>query len=154
MVAAAIVFILGQATAQSSAAVTFLTPEQLAAAHSTAPSRQAGTDAAELVKQPGYQVLQIRRTAPGGSEVHAEWADIWYVLRGHATLVTGGSMVEGATTEPGETRGKGVVNGESRELKGGELVVIPPGVPHWISKIQGEIVYLLVKAPKALPVTK
>jgi mannose-6-phosphate isomerase-like protein (cupin superfamily) len=84
---------------------------------------------------------------PGGAEVHAEWADVWYVLRGKATLVTGGSVVEGVTTRPGEINGKAIVGGDERQLKGGEVVVIPSGVPHWISKVQGEVVYLVVKAP-------
>ena len=147
MVGAAVVFMLCQAAAGTGASATVVTPDALAEALRAAQGRQQGMDVAELAKQPGYSVLEGRRSVPGGAEVHADWADIWYVLRGQATLVTGGNVVEGATTQPGEIRGKGIVGGDERQLKGGEVVIIPSGVPHWISKVQGEIVYLVVKAP-------
>lgn len=142
------ILILGQVAMPAASSVTFLTADQLAAALRSAHGRQAGIELVELVKQPGYSVLQVRRTVPGASEVHADMADVWYVLRGEATLVTGGSVVEGRTTEPGEIRGKGVTGGEERHLSGGDVVSIPPGTPHWISKVQGEVVYLVVKASR------
>ena len=150
----AVMLILGQTAVASGSAVTFLTSDQLSAALRSVEGRQQGIELAELAKQPSYSVLQIRRTTPGGSEVHAEWADVWYVVRGGATLVTGGTVVEGKTTEPGEIRGKAIAGGEQRQLKGGEVVVIPSGVPHWISKVEGEIVYLVVKAPSGRAGTK
>lgn len=146
-VGAAAIFVVGQVVASASAGVTCLDQGQLTAALRAVQADQGGTQVAELAKTPGYSVLEIRRTAPGGSEVHAQWADIWYVQGGKATLVTGGKVVDGVTTAPGETRGKAVAGGEERELKGGEVLVIPAGVPHWISKIEGEFVYLVVKAP-------
>jgi mannose-6-phosphate isomerase-like protein (cupin superfamily) len=143
----AAIFVIGQAMASAGTGATCLDKGQLAAALQAAQADQAGTQVAELVKAPGYSVLEIRRTAAGGSEVHAEWADVYYVQSGKATLVTGGKVVDGVTTAPGETRGKALAGGEERELKGGEVVVIPAGVPHWISKVEGELVYLVVKAP-------
>ena len=137
--------ILGQAAVQPGSGVVFLTPTQLAAAVEAAPTRQ-GTAVAELAKRASYSVLEIRRTAAGGAELHEHMADVWYVLRGQGVLVTGGVVVEGAVTEPGEIRGKGISGGERRQLKGGEVVVIPAGVPHWLSGVQGEFVYLVVKA--------
>jgi len=150
----AAIFVLGQAAASASTAVTCLNQDQLAAALRAVGDGRGGTQVAELATEPGYSVLEIRRTAPGESEVHAKWADIWYVQGGRATLVTGGEVVDGVTTAPGETRGKGVAGGEERDLKGGEVVVIPAGVPHWISKIDGEFVYLVVKAPSDRPTRK
>ena len=147
LAAAAVLFVLAQAAAPPGAAVTILTPDQLSGALRAVQGRQPGIEVAELVKQPGYSVLQIRRTAAGACEVHADWADVWYVQRGSATLLTGGTVVEGVTAEPGEIRGKGVAGGEQRELRGGEVVVIPAGVPHWISKVDTEFVYVAVKAP-------
>lgn len=154
LIGATTVLILGQALAASTPPVTFLTPEALASALRPVEGRPAGLEMAELARQPGYAVLALRRTSSGSVEVHTEWADVWYVVRGNATLVTGGNVVEGATTEPGEIRGKGITGGEPRPLKGGEVIVIPPGVPHWISEVQGELVYLVVKAPIARPETK
>ncbi len=144
---AAVMLALGQAVSVSTTPVTFLTPDALAAALRSVQGRQQGIEVAELAKRPSYSVLEIRRTESGAAEVHAEWADVWLVVRGGATLVTGGTVVDGATTDPGEIRGKGVAGGDPRELKGGEVIVIPAGVPHWISRVQGELVYLVVKVP-------
>ncbi len=145
--------IFGQAAVQSGSGVSVLTPSELAAALEAAPSRQ-GAAVAELAKHPSYSVLQIRRTVAGGAEVHDHMADVWYVMRGHGALVTGGTVLEGATTEPGEIRGKSISGGKRWALAGGDAVVIPAGVPHWLSEVQGEFVCLVVKAASAPPTTK
>jgi len=146
LTSAVAILILGQA-ASPAPKTTVLTAPQMAAVLEKTPASQPGLQVASLFGPHGFAVLEIRRTTAGGSEVHAEMADVWYVLRGSGTLVTGGTVVDGVTTEPGEIRGKGIAGGDVRELTGGELVVVPPGVPHWLSKVKGEeFVYLVVKA--------
>ncbi|HEV8336133.1 MAG TPA: hypothetical protein VGR67_06955 [Candidatus Polarisedimenticolia bacterium] len=133
--------------------VIFLTAGQVREAIQKAPEDRSGRGgfyAARLTAAPEYSVAEVRRTSAGRSELHARFADIWYVLRGDATLVTGGSLIGGQETEPGELRGRGVSGGDRRPIHGGEVVVIPAGVPHWISAVDGkEIVYLIVKVPSS-----
>jgi mannose-6-phosphate isomerase-like protein (cupin superfamily) len=93
-------------------------------------------------------VLGIRRTAPTRSEVHAGFADVWYVLAGAATLVTGGAILGGEETVSGEFRGRGINGGEARRVQPGDFVVVPPRVPHWVSRVgPGELLYFVVKVP-------
>ncbi len=93
-----------------------------------------------------HSVLLVRRTTPGRAEVHASLTDVWYVIDGSGTLVTGGKAVNGKTVAPGELRGSGVLGGIARHIGKGDIVDIPAGVPHWVSKIDGkELVYLTVK---------
>lgn len=93
-------------------------------------------------------VFGIRRTAAGNAEVHAAFTDVWYVIEGAATLVTGGDVVGGTATPPGETQGQSIKGGNSRTLQKGEFAVIPAGVPHWVSGIEGkELLYIVVKMP-------
>ena len=93
-------------------------------------------------------VIGIRRTQPGRSELHAHFADVWYVLKGEATLVIGGKILDGKEVGPGEIRGRSIGEGISRELRAGDYAVIPPGVPHWISRVVGEeFLYIVVKVP-------
>jgi quercetin dioxygenase-like cupin family protein len=33
----------------------------------------------------------------------------------------------------------------NHELKEGDVIVIPAGTPHWFSKINGSIVYLVIR---------
>ena len=93
-----------------------------------------------------YQVHTSKRDAAGKVEVHTEDADIFYVLTGSATLVTGGTMLGGQPTGPGELRGDSIDGGQSRQIAKGDVVVIPAGVPHWFKEVKGPITYYTVKA--------
>lgn len=93
-----------------------------------------------------YMVHASRREAPGMVEVHEEDADIVYVQKGSATLVTGGRLQDGKATGPGEIRGMNLEGGEARELKPGDVVIIPAGTPHWFKEVSSPFTYYVVKA--------
>ena len=67
---------------------------------------------------------------------------------GEATIVTGGTMVGGKQTAPGQLRGSDVQGGETRHLKKGDLIVIPAGIPHWFKVVSPTVNYLTVKVIK------
>jgi mannose-6-phosphate isomerase-like protein (cupin superfamily) len=96
----------------------------------------------------GYTVSGIRRTGPGQVEVHEKETDIFYVVEGAATIVTGGTVVGGRQTAPGQVRGTGVRGGETRHLAKGDIITIPAGVPHWFKEVSPSINYLTVKVIK------
>jgi uncharacterized protein GlcG (DUF336 family)/quercetin dioxygenase-like cupin family protein len=93
-----------------------------------------------------YMVHASRRTQAGGVEIHNEDADIVYVLDGTATLVTGGKPLDAKTVAPGEIRGSGIEGGDTRELKKGDVVIVPAGVPHWFQQVSNPFLYYVVKA--------
>lgn len=93
-----------------------------------------------------YMVHASRRDAPGMVEVHDDDADIVYVLKGTATLVTGGTLLDGKSTAPGEIRGMNLEGGEARQLNPGDVVVIPAGTPHWFKEVSNPFTYYVVKA--------
>jgi len=131
--------------------VTFLTGAELLRAIENAPEEtpgQPGLYSLHLSANSEYPVIGIRRTRPGRSELHTNFTDVWYVLQGDATFVTGGAVVDGIETQPGEIRGGGISGGDSRHLEKGDFAVVPAGVPHWISEIEGkEFLYIVVKVP-------
>ena len=92
-----------------------------------------------------YMVHASRREAPGAVEVHVKDTDILYVLKGSATIVTGGTMVDGKPTAPNEIRGREINGGESRNLAPGDVMIIPNGVPHWFKEVQAPFLYYVVK---------
>jgi mannose-6-phosphate isomerase-like protein (cupin superfamily) len=98
-----------------------------------------------------YSAETVRRTKPDRAEVHKTQMDIWHVVEGGGTLVTGGSLVEPKETEPNELRGRAISGGEERHVSKGDFLTIPSGVPHWIRSIDGkEIIYLVVKVTPAV----
>ena len=67
------------------------------------------------------------------------------VVRGTATLVTGGTAVEPKTIAPNELRGKYIDGGETRKLVPGDVVIIPNNVPHWFKDVSSPFNYYVVK---------
>ena len=94
----------------------------------------------------GYQVHTSRREKAGMVEVHILDADIFYVVSGSATLVTGGAMTGGKEIAPNEWRGEAIDGGDSRKIGKGDVVVIPAGTPHWFKDVDGPVTYFAVKA--------
>lgn len=109
--------------------------------------RAAFAKGSPLLEKQGhnYWVLAGRRDKPGQAELHEKDLDIFYVLQGSATFVTGGKMVDGKTTAPGEVRGEAIEGGETHTLSKDDVVVIPPGIPHWFKDVQGLFLYYVVK---------
>ena len=95
-----------------------------------------------------FKVLAGRRDAPGPVEIHERDTDVFYVLDGSATFVTGGKGVDMKTVSPGEIRGKEIVGGEPHHLVKGDVIVIPNGVPHWFKEVNGPFTYFVVKVTK------
>src|SRR6201994_474422 len=91
------------------------------AKHLQAIAAKADGSASEtLEKYPHHYTMLAYRQHSGGGELHQNFADIFFILDGHATVVTGGSLVEQKTTGPGEVRGKSVDGGSRQELKAGD----------------------------------
>jgi len=72
--------------------------------------------------------------------------DVFYVVSGHATFVTGGEMVDPHTTAPNEIRGTSIRNGTTQKLSAGDVVVVPSGVPHWFQTVAEPFDYFVVKS--------
>jgi mannose-6-phosphate isomerase-like protein (cupin superfamily) len=99
----------------------------------------------------------------GGSE-HSEITEIYHVISGSGTLLTGGTIanakvrapnVESVKTLTGpSSAGNEIRGGTSRTLNAGDVVIIPPNTPHTFTEITSdEIVYLVVRVDphKVLP---
>jgi mannose-6-phosphate isomerase-like protein (cupin superfamily) len=101
-----------------------------------------------IARDDGWRVHAAERDAPGQAERHEADTDVWYVLAGGATLVTGGDLVDPSATAPGEERAASIRGGTERTIAAGDLVTIRPGVPHWIKAVDGRVRYLTVKVPR------
>jgi glc operon protein GlcG len=124
---------------QKSSAVVFFDAETVKAAF------QKGSVLAGAENGENYMVHASRREAAGMAEVHELDADIIYVLEGTATFVTGGRAVDLKQVAANEFRGSSVEGGETRELKKGDVVIVPKNTPHWFKKVDGAFLYYVVK---------
>ena len=90
-------------------------------------------------------------------------SEVYHIIDGSATLVTGPDMVDQkrrpATLQTvREFNGPGnnaatIRNGVTYQLKPGDVIVIPAGVGHWFTRIDDHITYLMVRIDpdKAVP---
>jgi glc operon protein GlcG len=101
-----------------------------------------------LVSQPDLIVQGAHRAEAGQVEVHDKETDVIYLIDGEATIVTGGMMVGGKNTAPGQWRGSEIQGGETRHLTRGDVIVIPAGIPHWFKEVPKSVNYFVVKAVK------
>lgn len=98
-----------------------------------------------LATAPNLSITVAHRAEPGMVEVHDKETDTFYVLDGSATIVTGGTMVGGSVTGPGQHRGADITGGQAQRLTKGDVLVIPAGVPHWFKEVPSSIDYYVVK---------
>jgi mannose-6-phosphate isomerase-like protein (cupin superfamily) len=137
------------ATNQSSASSTVPAPAAPEGVKyfSSAEVRASFEKGSPLMNKDGrtYWVITGRRDKPGQSELHEKDTDVFYVLQGSATFVTGGKMVDPKTTAPGEVRGSAIEGGDVHTLSKDDVIVIPAGVPHWFKDVQGTFLYFVVK---------
>jgi glc operon protein GlcG len=121
------------------AAVTFFDSKTVSDAFSKGAVLEDGSNGEN------YMVHASRREKPGMSEVHELDTDIIYVLDGTATFVTGGKSVDPKMVAANEYRGTMIDGGDTRELKKGDVVIVPKGTPHWFKQIDGAFLYYVVK---------
>lgn len=103
----------------------------------------------------GIGVLHRTQDQKQNTAVHFKVSEIYHIMKGSATLVTGGTVVNPKVRAadsvevsredgPGVT-GTAIQGGVNNELKEGDVIVIPAGTPHWFSKINGSISYLVIR---------
>jgi len=91
-----------------------------------------GSATEPVTKYPRHCTMLTFRGHDGVAELHDDFADLYLVLDGHATMVTGGVLIGGLPIDEGEYRGLHIEDGLSRELRVGDVVHVPAGVPHQI----------------------
>lgn len=105
-----------------------------------------GSASETLEKYPHHYTMLAFRSKNGGGELHQNFADLFVILEGHATLLTGGEVADAKTTAPGEIRGTSVKGGKPQEVRAGDAVHIPAGMPHQMLVAEGEtITYFVIK---------
>ena len=109
-------------------------------------AKSEGSASETLEKYPHHYTMLAFRQHSGGGELHQNFADIFFILEGRASVLTGGTLVDQKSSGPGELRGKSVEGGARQEVKAGDVVHIPAGMPHQMLLLEGETVtYYVVK---------
>jgi len=105
-----------------------------------------GSASQTLKEYPRHIAILSYRRRSGEAEVHERFADLFCVLAGTATLITGGAVEGARSVGPGEARGQSIAGGTTQRLRAGEFAHVPAGTPHQMLLTGDEtIAYLVMK---------
>jgi mannose-6-phosphate isomerase-like protein (cupin superfamily) len=94
----------------------------------------------------GHSVYLVLRGKTGTAEIHETESDVQISVRGSATSVIGGELIDAEQRPRKQIRGSSIRGGERRELLPGDIMHIPPGLPHQLLIDEAEpYMYLLIK---------
>ena len=106
---------------------------------------------------PPAQLCGVSDGPPSGARgiAHDFQTETYVVISGAGTLVTGGQIMNGRRSAPGSRvstllngpscSGNIVGNFQSKDVKVGDVIIIPAGVPHGWSNIPDHVDYLSVR---------
>ena len=150
VLAASLAILCSTATAQTASAVAYSPDQllQLAQQMREQAKNSQDTGTGILEKHLDSSTILAFRDMDGKPELHQQFGDVFVVLQGTATLVTGGTIISPATTAPGEIRGASIDQGVRKKLQEGDIAHIPAGVPHQLVLDEGgAFTYFVVKIP-------
>ena len=146
---------LALASAEPQAASgTVISADEIAATLKQSIANNTVDQPIKLAELPGghkASLALLRRTkAETSALIHDYVTEIYQIVEGSGTLVSGGSLedpkendltrVNAGMSHTGTHRG-----GESRKVKAKDVIIVPAGMAHRFSELDGPIVYLVYR---------
>ena len=139
---------------QQAASGTFISADEIAATLKTSIANNTVDQPIKLAELPGghkASVALLRRTkAETSALIHDYVTEIYQIMDGTGTIVTGGMLMD--PTESDLTRVNAGVShtgmhhgGESRKVKPKDVIIVPAGMAHRFSELDGPITYLVYR---------
>jgi mannose-6-phosphate isomerase-like protein (cupin superfamily) len=107
--------------------------------------------AQSIISLAPYNVSLEYRAAVGPAAVHEKEAEMFYVVDGSATLVTGGKLTKESRVNAENLTGSGIEGGTQQNIAKGDFILVPENTPHWFSPINGVLVIMSLHVPRPLP---
>jgi mannose-6-phosphate isomerase-like protein (cupin superfamily) len=127
----------------------------VAVIHRGAMGGSGGANAGAAAANPSPACGEQRPNAAGPTGIyHDDTAESYVVISGSATLITGGTIVNGkrsasdsevTTILNGPSCSGTMVGYTSRKIKPGDVIIIPERVPHGFSAVPDHVTYLSIR---------
>jgi mannose-6-phosphate isomerase-like protein (cupin superfamily) len=101
-----------------------------------------------LLELAPYRVNIEYRVGAANAAVHEHEAELFVVLDGAGTLVTGGTLSAARRTNAENLTGTGIDNGTSRRVAKGDVILVPENTPHWFNKVDGSLTLMSLHLPR------
>lgn len=83
------------------------------------------------------------------ASVHEKDIELFFVVEGAGTAVTGGTLKDERRTNPDNRQGSAIDGGSSRRVGKGDVIVVPANTPHWFAPMDGALVLMSLHVPVA-----
>jgi mannose-6-phosphate isomerase-like protein (cupin superfamily) len=92
--------------------------------------------------------VERRLPRPQGASLHETQAELFYVIEGSATLLTGG-MLTSPTRNDTNLSGSAIEGGVRQRFNKGDFLLVPSGVPHQFVDIDAPLQLMSIYLPNA-----
>jgi mannose-6-phosphate isomerase-like protein (cupin superfamily) len=98
-----------------------------------------------------YKANLEYRASVGPASIHEKEAEMFYVIDGSATLITGGKLVGETRTNAENLTGTAIEGGTPQSVAKGDFIIVPENTGHWFSEIKSTLVLMSFHVPRPVP---
>ena len=125
---------------------THFTAADLEAALAKLPTDRPSSAARVFSLDPYNVNVERRMPQPQGASLHEAQAELFYIIDGSATMVTGGTLI-GEKRNGTNLQGTGIQDGTRHPLKKGDFLIVPSGVAHQFVDITAPVQVMSIYLP-------
>lgn len=152
----AVIFVLGIATSTFAQApaptdrtkATHFSAADLQAALAKLPTDRPNAVARVFTLDPYNVGVEQRQPVAQGAASHADRAEMFYVIDGAGTMLTGGTITDGKESGV-NTQGTTITGGTRIVFKTGDFIMVPSGVPHQFVDLKAPVRVMSMYLPNA-----
>ena len=117
---------------------THFSGADLRAALDKLPADRPAASVRVFTLDPYSVAVEQRQPMPQGASLHEAQAELFYVIEGSATMLTGGTLVAGKRSGT-NIQGTGVEGGTRIVFNAGDFIMVPSGVAHQFVDIKAPV---------------
>jgi mannose-6-phosphate isomerase-like protein (cupin superfamily) len=106
------------------------------------------TVSSPIVQLAPYRASLEYRPAVGPAARHETEAELFYVIDGVGTLVTGGKITNEKPSNPGNFNGTAIAGGTPQAVAKGDFFIVPENTPHQFIDIKGALMLMSLHLPR------
>jgi mannose-6-phosphate isomerase-like protein (cupin superfamily) len=114
-------------------------------------SKAQATISQPILRLAPYNVNLEYRGSVGPASIHMKEAEMFYVIDGSGTLITGGKLVNQTQTNADNLSGTAIEGGTPQAVAKGDFIIVPENTGHWFSEIKSTLVLMSFHVPRPVP---
>lgn len=112
---------------------------------------KAAIGGGRLLQLAPYNANLEYRTSAGTAAVHETEAELFMVLEGGGTLVTGGKLAGEVKRNGANLSAPASEGGSERHVAKGDVFIVPQNTAHWFKSVDGRLVMISLHVPRPVP---